>query len=160
MAYKVFVSHSTRDQGLVMALTNILSKFGIEVSVAEWYLSPGQPISQKVFNEIKKSDCVVALFTRNGVRSNWVQQEIGYALKTKRPLIPLVERRTNPRDLGALQDIEYIEYNPNKPNEALRKISTYVKSLKLKKEEREKTSLIAGGIGAFLLLLLLSGGEK
>ncbi|MFQ6003507.1 MAG: toll/interleukin-1 receptor domain-containing protein, partial [Candidatus Zixiibacteriota bacterium] len=69
MAYKVFVSHSTRDQGLVMALANILSKFGIEVFVAEWYLAPGQSLSQKVFNEIQKSDCVVALLTQNGVRS-------------------------------------------------------------------------------------------
>jgi nucleoside 2-deoxyribosyltransferase len=158
MAYKVFMSHSTRDQRLVIALANVLSKFGINVSVAEWYLTPGQRFDKKVFAEIENSDCVVALLTQNGIRSNWVQQEIGYALKSRKPLIPLVEKGIANRDLAALQGIEYIEYDPYQPQQALLKTSTYVKSLKLKKEERERTLLIAGGIIAFLLLL--SGGEK
>ena len=160
MAYKVFISHSVRDQGWVMALTKILLKLEIKVSVAEWYLSPRQPISEKVFNQIEKSDCVVVLLTQNGVRSNWVYQEIEYAIKSKKPLIPLVEKQTYPTDLGALQGIEYIEYNPDKPNETLIKISTYVKSLKLKKEERQKALLIVCGIGAFLLEQFLSEWKK
>jgi len=49
MAYKVFISHSTRDQGLVISLVNLLSKFGVEVSVAEWYLTPGERLDKKVF---------------------------------------------------------------------------------------------------------------
>ncbi|MCK4396728.1 toll/interleukin-1 receptor domain-containing protein [candidate division WOR-3 bacterium] len=159
MSYKVFISHSTRDQWLVMTLANILSKFGIQISVAEWYLAPGQNLSKKVFTQIENSNCVVALLTRNGIRSNWVQQEIGFALKTKRPVIPLVEKGLDTKELGALQGREYIEYDPSYPKEALVKTSTYVKSLKLKKEEEEKTLLIAGGIIAFLLLIF-GGGKK
>lgn len=160
MAYKVFVSHSVRDQGLVMALTNTLSKFGIEVSMGKWYLLPDQNIPPEDFSQIKKSDCVVVLLTRNGIRSNWVQQEIGYTLNAKKPLIPLVEKGTEPKELGALQDKDYIEYDPRLPNQALIKISTYVRTLKLKKEEKEKALLVVGGITAFLLLLLLSGEGK
>jgi nucleoside 2-deoxyribosyltransferase len=160
MAYKVFVSHSTRDQGLVMALTNILSKFGVEVSVGKWYLVPDQNIPPRDLNKIKNSDCVVALLTPNGIRSKWVQQEIGYALNAKKPLIPLVEKGMDPKELGALQDKDYIEYDPRQPNQALIKTSTFVKTLKLKKVEREKASLVAGGVVAFLLLLLLSGEGK
>jgi hypothetical protein len=158
MAYRVFISYSTRDQRLVIALANILSKFGIDVSVAEWYLSPGERLDKKVFDKIEKSDCVVALLTKNGIRSNWVQQEIGYGLKSGKTLIPIVEKGTASADLAALQGREYIKYDPYQPQQALIKTSTYVKSLKLKKEEREKTLLIAGGIIAFLLLL--SGGER
>lgn len=158
MAYKVFISHSTRDWKLVIALANILSKFEVDVFVAEWYLTPGQRLDRKVFTELDNSDCVVVLLTSNGIRSNWVQQEIGYALKIGKPLIPLVERGITSGDLAALQGREYIEYDPYQPQQALIKISTYVKSLKLRKEEQEKTLLIAGGILAFLLLL--SGGEK
>lgn len=158
MAYKVFISHSTRDQGLVISLANLLSKFGVKVFVAEWYLTPGQRLDQKVFEEIGNSDCVLALLTRNGIRSNWVQQEIGYALNSKKIIIPLVEKGVAPRDLGALQDKVYIEYDPYQPRQALIKTSSYVKSLKLKKEEQAKALLVAGGILAFLLLL--SGGEK
>ena len=158
MAYKVFISHSTRDQGLVISLANILSKFGVEVFVAEWYLTPGERLDKKVFEQIGRSDCVVALLTKNGIRSNWVQQEIGYALKSDMLLIPLVERGIDPKALAALQGKEYIEYDPYQPQQALIKTSSYVKSLKLRKEDQAKTLLIAGGILAFLLLL--SGVEK
>lgn len=159
MAYKVFISHSTRYRKLVIALANTLSKFGIKVFVAEWYLTPGQKLDRKVFANLDNADCVVVLLTRNGIRSNWVQQEIGYALKISKPLIPLVEKGIPPGDLGALQDRDYIEYDPSQPQHALIKTSTYVKLLKLKKEKREKTLLVAGGILAFLLLLS-EGGEK
>ena len=153
MGYKVFISHSTRDQRLVISLANLLTKFDIDVSVAEWYLTPGQRIEEKVFNEIGKSNCVVILLTQNGMRSAWVQQEIGYALNTKRPVIPLVETGINAKDLGALQGREYIEYDPNWPQQALNNLSTSIRSLKLKKEDQEQALLVAVGILAFLLLL-------
>ncbi len=162
MAYKVFISHSTRDQGLVISLANLLSKYGAKVFVAEWYLTPGKPIEKKVFEQIENSDCVVVLLTQNGMRSNWVHQEIGYALKTgfgkNRPLIPLVEKGIRREDLGALNGKEYIEYDIFQPQQALIRTASYVKSLRLKKEQQEKALLIAGGILAFLLLL--SGGKK
>jgi hypothetical protein len=82
-----------------------------------------------------------------------VQQEIGYALRSQRPLIPLVEKGVDPKNLGALQGREYIEYDPVQPQQALLRTATYVKSLKLKKEEQEKALLTAGAIIAFLLLL-------
>jgi len=160
MAYKVFISHSTRDQGLVIALANILSNFGINVFIAEWYLTPGERLDKKVFSEIDNSDCMVVLLTQNGIRSSWVQQEIGYALSTNKIPIPLVEKGIRPEDLAALQGTDYIEYDPYQPQQALIKASTYVRSLKLRKEEQEKTLLVAGGIVAFLLLLSLSGRGK
>lgn len=158
MGYKVFISHSTRDQGLVISLANLLSKFGVEVFVAEWYLAPGERIDKKVFEEIKRSDCIVALLTRNGIRSNWVQQEIGYSLQCNKPVIPVVEKGIDPKDLAALSGREYIEYDPHQYQQGLIKLSTYIRSLKLKKEEQEKTLLVLGGLLAFLLLL--SGGER
>ncbi len=162
MTYKVFISHSTRDQGLVIALANLLSKYGVKVFVAEWYLTPGERLDKKVSEQIVNSDCVIVLLTRNGMRSNWVQQEIGYALNAgfgkNKPLIPIVEKGIESKELGALMGREYIEYDSYQPQEALIRTSTYIKSLKLKKEEKEQALLVAGGIIAFLLLL--SGGKK
>lgn len=158
MAYRVFISHSAQDQGLVISLSNLLSKFGVEVFVAEWYLTPGERLDKKVLEQIKKSDCIVALLTRNGMRSSWVQQEIGYSLQRDKPVIPMVEKGIEPKDLAALQGREYIEYDRYQYQQALGKLSTYVKSLKLKKEEKEKVLLVLGGLLAFLLLI--SGGRK
>jgi hypothetical protein len=158
MAYKVFLSHSTRNQGLVISLANLLAKFGVEVFVAEWYLAPGERIDKKVLEQIEISDCVVVLLTQNGIRSNWAQQEIGYSLRCNKLVIPIVEKGIDPKDLAALQGIEYIEYDPYNYQSALLKLSTYVKSLKLKKEEQENTLLVVGSLLAFLLLLSL--GDK
>ncbi len=157
MTYKVFLSHSTRDRGLVIALANLFSKLGVEVSVAEWSLTPGERLDKKVFTEIDQSDCMVVLLTGKGMRSNWVHQEIGYALKSNKPLIPLVEKGINSKDLGSLEGKEYIEYDPLQPEQAMMRLSTYAQSLKLKKQEKEKTMLVAG---AFIALLLLLSGEK
>ncbi len=92
MAYKVFLSHSARDKNLVMALARLLEKFGIEFFVAEWYLSPGERLDKKVFDAIRDCDCMVVLLTPDGVRSNWVHQEIGTALQASKPVIPIVEK--------------------------------------------------------------------
>lgn len=158
MGYKVFISHSTRDQGLVISLANLLTKYDLDVTVAEWYLAPGIRLDKKISDLIEKADCVVILLTKNGIRSKWVQQEIGITLSKGRPTIPLVEKEISNKDLGALQGREYIEFDPHWPRDALVKTASYVKTLKLKKDEREKALLVAGGIIAFLLLL--SGGKE
>lgn len=158
MAYKVFISHSTRNWGLVTNLANLFAKFGVEAFVAEWYLTPGEPFDKKILTQMTDSDCVVVLLAKDGTRSNWVHQEIEYALSIGKPLIPLVEKGTISRDLAALANREYIEYDPFQPQEALIKASTYVKSLELRKAEQEKSMVIVGIVLAFLLLL--SGGEK
>lgn len=153
MSYTVFISHSTQDRGLVIALANILAKFEIKVFVAEWYLMPGEPVSKKIFDEIEKSDCIVALLTRNGIRSNWVNQEIGYALKAEKILIPIVEKGVDINELGALQGKEYIEYDSSQYQEALLKTASFVKSLHLRKQKQNNALLVTGGIFAFFLLL-------
>ena len=158
MSYRVFISHSTRDQGLVISLANLLSKFEVDVYVAEWYLDVGERIDKKIFEQIERANCVVVLLSRNGIRSNWVQQEIGYSLKCEKLIIPLVEKGMQSKSLAALQGREYIEYDSHEYQQALNKLSTHVKSLKMKKEEQEKTLLVLGGLLAFLLLI--SGGTK
>lgn len=158
MAFKVFISHSTRDRGIVISLAHLLSQFGVEPYVASWYLTPGERIDDKIFQQIKGSDCVVALLMQDGMRSHWVNQEIGYAISERTQIIPLVQKGTDSRDLGALQDREYIEYDPREPQGALLTTSSYLGSLKLTKEAKEKALLVAGGILAFFLLL--SEGEK
>lgn len=157
MAYRVFISHSTSDQGLVTDLANLLTKFGVEVFVAERYLAPGEPLDRQVFTQIDRSDCIAVLLTQNGLRSNWVQQEVGFALGKNKPVIPVVEKGSNQKNLAALQITKYIEYDPVQPHQALLNASTYLNSVKLKKEEQQKNLLIGGAILAFLLLLSKEG---
>ncbi|MFN4219126.1 MAG: toll/interleukin-1 receptor domain-containing protein, partial [Candidatus Bipolaricaulia bacterium] len=104
---KVFISHSTQDQRLVISLSKLLQYLEIQVFVAEWCLSPGARLDTKIKKQIKDADFVVVLLTRNGIRSTWVQQEIGITIDAGKPIIPIVERGTKPNDLAALQGREY-----------------------------------------------------
>lgn len=158
MAYKVFISHSTQDQGLVINLAKLLQWLGLEVFVAEWYLSPGERLDAKIRRQIRDADCFLVLLTHNGIRSQWVQQEIGIALEVGKQIIPIVEKGTDSRTLEVLQGREYIEYDPFHPGQALANVLKYIKSLQLKKKDQEKLLLIGASILAFFVLL--SGGDK
>ncbi len=153
MPYSVFISHSTKDRGLVISLASLLQKFGVQTHVADWYLAPGEPLAKKMLGLIEQADCVVALLTREGMRSHWVHQEIGFSLQKEKAVVPMVEKGTDPQNLGALQGIEYIEYDAHQPEPALNKLAQYVNTLKLDKEQKDKTKLVLAGLIAFLLLL-------
>jgi len=114
----------------------------------------------KIKKQIRDADFVVVLLTRNGIRSTWVQQEIGIAVNAEKPIIPIVEQGTQPGDLAALQGREYIEYDPRYPGQALAKVIRYLNSQRLQKKEQEKWRLIAAGIIGLFVLLLLAGGEQ
>ena len=47
MTCKVFISHSTGDRGLVIALARLITKFEVEAFVAEWYLTAGESLDKK-----------------------------------------------------------------------------------------------------------------
>ncbi|MBI5236729.1 MAG: toll/interleukin-1 receptor domain-containing protein [Deltaproteobacteria bacterium] len=158
--YKVFISHSTRDKGLVAALAHLFKELELTPVVARWYLTPNAPLDKKVFGLIDGSDCIVVLLTKNGMRSNWVRQEIGYSIKQNKNIIPIVERGTLKRDLDALKGREHILYDAQRPDAALQTASTYIKHLHLKKKEQEKAIVVIGGIAAFLYLLSQMGGDN
>jgi len=136
-----------------MALANLLAKYGIDVSVAEWYIRAGEPLSSKVKDQIAQADSVVVVLTRDGLRSKWVQQEVGIALGKGKLVIPLVEKGTPADELAALQGREYIEYDPARPQDSLDRAASYASSLKVSKQQKERALLVVGGIVAFLALL-------
>lgn len=139
-----------------MYLARLLQKFGVNASVAEWYLAPAEPLSSKILGRIRRSDCIVVLLTRNGIRPTWVQQEIGYSLEQGKPIIPIVEKGIELKSLRALQGKEYVEYDPCRYDKAINELVHYVESLKLKKEKQ--AVLVLGALLA--LLLLISGRSK
>ena len=58
---------------------------GVELFVAEWNPSPGQPLKRKIQRALLKSDLVLAILSKEGARSEWVNQEIGFAIGKRTP---------------------------------------------------------------------------
>ena len=134
MDYKVFLSYSTKDMGLVVKIRDDLTKAGISVYLAEERPEPGKTLSQKIMENIKSSDCMIVLLTDIGIRSQYVNQEIGAARMIDKPVIPMVEKKMESKIGGLLAGIEYILFDKANPRKAMEKVVSYVSRLKLSLE--------------------------
>jgi hypothetical protein len=89
MAYKVFVSYSTKDIPNVDALRTFLQFPDVECFVSEYAVMPGAPIAATTKMSILACDLFVLLWSKNAMASEWVSQEIGIAHGNHKPILPL-----------------------------------------------------------------------
>ena len=151
---KVFISHSTKDIKIVERFVDKLKTIGIEPYVAESDIQPGTILWEKLESNIKNSDCVLAIITKDGSRSKSVQQEIAAANALKIRVVPFVEKGVDLK--GVLAGREYIAFDKNDPDLALINASKYLSKLKVKKESK-KTIVIMVIAGLLISLLSQSG---
>lgn len=124
----IFVSHSMgeNDKGILDDLEKRLGP-GVELFVAEWNPSPGQPLKRKIQRALLKSDLVLAILSKDGARSEWVNQEIGFAIGNGKTVIPMRERGVSPK--AFIGDLEWITFDRENPEEALRVTTDYLEKL-------------------------------
>lgn len=158
MTFKVFISHSTENAAMVKQIAEFLRTSGIDAYVSEWYLQPGAILPNKVATLINQSDCVIALMTTEGDRSEWVHQEIGYAKKANKIIIPVIEEGVIPT--GFLIGIEYVRFKRDEPLDAINRLARYLKDLATRKEEEERGKKILAGLAIFFGLLGLAALAK
>jgi len=155
VAFKVFISHSTTDMGIVWELYRWLCQNGIWAYVAEFYPEPGIQLPDKIAREIDNSDCLLAFLTVDGNRSEFVHQEIGYARKAGKLIVPVVEEGlVKPK--GFLEGMEYIPFRRYDPVDAINRTAYYLREKAVRKEEEERSRAILGAI-AFVIGLLALG---
>lgn len=158
MALKVFISHSTADMDIVYELHTWLWREGLEAYVAEWRPEPGFSVADKVALEIDNCDCLIALLTLDGHRSEFVHQEIGYALRAAKFVVPIVEEGVV-KLKGFLEGVEYIPFTRYDPIDAISRVVYFLKEKAVRKEEVERSKAIAG-IAAFILGLIALGAAS
>ena len=148
---KVFVSHSTKDIHIVEEFKKKIKIIEpkVEVYVAADDIQPGNVLWEKIETNIKNSNCVVAIMTKNGSRSEMVQQEIAIAKIHKIPVMPIVEKGVVLK--GALVGIEYLELDKHHPDQALKDLSTYLRKLKKQADNKLIGSLVLVGLAIIML---------
>jgi len=99
MSYKTFIGYSSEDKNLAQYIHDCLERIvQIQPYLAEIYPSYGEDFKKTLQNELYNSKFMVVLLTNNGICSQWVNQEIGYAYALKK----------RPRLLPALRDLPHI----------------------------------------------------
>lgn len=109
-----------------------VGSLGISVYLAEHDPQPGTVLAEKVRAAIHRCQAVLALITTASISSAYVQQEIGIAHECGKPIIPVVEKGIDVRQLGVFQGVEYIELDLEAPAETMTKMTACLQPMVLK----------------------------
>jgi hypothetical protein len=89
MSISAFLSHSHEDRKLASALKTEFSRYGIDTFIAHEDLAPSVEWEKHILQMLKKCKVFFALITENFVRSDWTDQETGFALAHGKAIVPL-----------------------------------------------------------------------
>ena len=90
--FKVFISHATVEDGkLVNWMANALDRLHIRAFIYERYPLGGRNRFEHIKTMIRVCPYFLVLLTRAGTASQWVNQEIGYAVGAGKTPIPIIE---------------------------------------------------------------------
>lgn len=96
MSVKIFISYSDVDRNKMDAFRKALKKIENKFTpiVVARKPTPSQPLSEKVKKSILESSFIVPILTKNSIYTQWVNQEIGFAIGRDKSIIPIVEKST------------------------------------------------------------------
>lgn len=106
MSYRVFVSHSSKDHAIAETIKGQTGP-GVELYLAEHDHQPGHRLAAKIQSEIDRCHAVLVLVTEASQASAYVHQEIGYAIKAGKLVIPVLQQGISGQSLGLLEGTEY-----------------------------------------------------
>lgn len=110
--YVFFVSHSTKDiSGDVGEVCEIFEKCRIKCFIADRDAPLGEPLPEEIRKAIEESELFLVFLTNNSKKSPWVNQEIGYALGRRIPVIPLKKGRMKVK--GLIESAKYVKMQTN-----------------------------------------------
>ena len=94
MKKKLFISYSNDNLNKVKLIeTELLKNQYFEALVVANKRDPNRALVDKVVEGIKSSDYIIPILTRQSLKTQWINQEIGYAVGIEKLIIPIVENR-------------------------------------------------------------------
>jgi len=80
---QVFISHASKDKAVARHLAHRLTDAGLKVWIPEDEILPGDNWAKKVGEALEESDLMVVLITPHAFESEWLKEEIQYALTSE-----------------------------------------------------------------------------
>lgn len=154
MAYKIFISYSTKDFAAVEYIRKLLAQPSVEVFIAEYSVSPGGALAEQIKTAIRGCDLFVLVWSRNSRSSEWVSQEIGIAEERGKTIIPIV-LEPGLELPGFIKDRKYLAVYQN-PMAQLEWLRQDVLE-RAQKQAQVNAALLGLGLGA-LVFWLTKGG--
>jgi hypothetical protein len=86
--YDIFLSYSSKDQGIGRELQERLRSNGLTCFLAENSIGSGSRFTEAIREAVQQSRILLLLLTPNSVRSQWVMCEVGAFWVLNRPIVP------------------------------------------------------------------------
>lgn len=151
---KVFISYSNGDLEFAKKVATMIKPHAEPIYWDKDNL-PGDEDWNSIFSWINDCAMVLALVSESVVKRGLaVGQEIGYARKADKVVIPFVSKNVDRDDLGYLKGLTAIHYDDLNPNTAIKELETAIQRQSEKIKSNEAIGILA--IGAIVLLLLSS----
>ncbi|MCJ7573068.1 toll/interleukin-1 receptor domain-containing protein, partial [Candidatus Bathyarchaeota archaeon] len=78
--YRIFIAYASEDTAFAGQIRNSLSKISeFRPYLANEYPIYGSNFKERIQNAIQDSNYLIVILTKDGVASQWVNQELGYA---------------------------------------------------------------------------------
>jgi hypothetical protein len=123
---EIFVSYAREDRPRVQRLADVLATQGWSV----WWdrlLDPGTPFDRVIERKLEEARCVVVVWSRTSVESNWVRAEAGDGL-ARGILIPVrVDSAALPLEF---RRIETADLSSHDPDEVSSQLERFVKGVR------------------------------
>ena len=87
--YRIFISHRTEVKNEVATLKEELAQFRAQCFVAHVDIAPTKEWQDEIENALLSMDAFVAVLTKGFHESLWTDQEVGFALARRVPIIAL-----------------------------------------------------------------------
>ncbi len=121
----IFISYAREDRKKIEALAKGFESKGWSV----WWdrkIPPGKTFSQVIVEELAQARCVVVAWSKQSVKSNWVQEEADEGLK-RGILIPvIIEDTLLPMGFRRIQAVDLIKWDPGEASKNFQILIDYV----------------------------------
>jgi TIR domain len=149
MAYRVFVSHASKDREWIEWITQQAGS-SITFYLAEHDLQLGKELAVKIQSQISKSHALIVFLTDATESAAFVHQEVGWAMKANKLVIPVVQEGIGEDQLGMLKGLEYLIFDFSRPEAGQRALMQHLRGLALQKAakdlELQKTVMLIGAL--------------
>ncbi len=135
----VLISYASRDRPQAEKLANELIRLGFSV----WWdrnIPPGKKYEDVIKDSLKATKCVLALWSKKSVNSDWVKAEAEAGAK-RNILIPvLIEKVELPIGFSRIQAADLTNWKPKSKNQNFEQLLAAVETLTGRKRKSKEKS--------------------
>ena len=149
----VFISYSVHDTEVVNTINTHLRPHAKTLFWSQDKV-PGQDAWNTIYSWINTADLVVVVLTGKTLsRALSVGNEVGYARKAGKQIIPLVSPEVPKGELGCLEGITYIRLDFDNPHQTIAQLHDALTKFAKKKKETAQALAVLGLIALGVIAL-------